>query len=98
MADLTDLVRRRLWELGRSPDQASQRTGWLIPPATMERLARSSRSFITEGLARPLARALDVTENRVRRAAGLPQVPDARADISTGPHLRLVGSDCRPTD
>jgi hypothetical protein len=64
----------------------------------MERLARSSRSFITEGLARPLARALDVTENRVRRAAGLPQVPDARADISTGPHLRLVGSDCRPTD
>ena len=94
MADLTDLVRRRLWELGRSPAQASQRTGWLIPPVTMEMLARSSRSFITEGLARPLARALDVTENRVRRAAGLAQVPDPRADISTGPHLRLVGRDC----
>ncbi len=94
MADLTDLVRRRLWELGRSPEQASQRIGWLIPPATMARLARSGRSFITEGLAHPLARALDVTESRVRRAAGLPQVPDPRADISTGPHLRLVGRDC----
>ena len=93
MADLTDLVRRRLWELGRTPAQASQRTGWLIPPVTMEMLARSSRSFITEGLARPLARALDVTENRVRRAAGLAQVSDPRADISTGPHLRLVGRD-----
>jgi hypothetical protein len=94
VADLTDLVQRRLWELGRSPDQASQRSGWVIPPATMERLARTGRSFITEGLARPLARALDVTENRVRRVAGLPQVPDARADVNTGPHLRLVGRDC----
>jgi hypothetical protein len=37
-----------------------------------------------------LARALGVSENRVRRAAGLPQVADARADIATRPHLRLV--------
>jgi hypothetical protein len=27
----------------------------------------------------------------VRRAAGLPQVPDERESITTRPHLRLVG-------
>jgi hypothetical protein len=42
------------------------------------------RSFISEGLAEILARALGVPENRVRRAAGLPQVKDPREDIETG--------------
>jgi hypothetical protein len=51
------------------------------------------RSFISEGLAEFLARALDVPENRVRRAAGLPPVPDARESITTRPHLRLLRSD-----
>jgi hypothetical protein len=35
-------------------------------------------SFISEGLAEFLARALEVPENRVRRAARLPRVPDDR--------------------
>ena len=88
---LHDLVRRRLWELGRSPDDASWRSGWVFPAETIQRMARGrGRSFISEGLAVHLARALDVPENRVRRAAGLPPVVDPIENIRTGPHLRLV--------
>ena len=47
------------------------------------------------GEAAALARALDVPENRVRRAVGLPLVEDPRADIRTGPHLRIVRDDGR---
>lgn len=89
--DLQDLVRRRLWELSRTPDDASRLSRWVIPPETLTRMARSGgTSFITDGLAEFLARALDVPENRVRRAAGLPPVPDDRESITTRPNLRLV--------
>src|SRR3954454_12302418 len=89
--DLQGLVRRRLWELARTPDEASRRSRWVVPAETIERMARiGGKSFITEGLAGFLARALEVPENRVRRAAGLPAVEDPREDIATGPHLRLV--------
>ena len=89
--DLQDLVRRRLWELARTPDDAARMARWVIPPETLKRMARTGgSSFISEGLAEFLARALDVPENRVRRAAGLPLVPDGRESISTRPHLRLV--------
>ena len=88
---LHDLVRRRLWELDRSPDDASWRSGWVFPAEALQRMARGrGRSWISEGLAVHLARALDVPENRVRRAAGLPLVDDPEASIRTGPHLRLV--------
>ncbi|WP_091945582.1 hypothetical protein [Trujillonella endophytica] len=59
----------------------------------VERLARGGASFISEGFAGPLARALDTTESRVRRVAGLPAIPDPRAGIETRPDLRVVGSD-----
>jgi hypothetical protein len=89
--DLQGLVRRRLWELARSPAEAARLSRWAVPAETIERMARvGGKSFISEGLAEFLARALGVPENRVRRAAGLPQVPDPRADIATRPHLRLV--------
>jgi hypothetical protein len=89
--DLQGLVRRRLWELARTPDEASRLARWVVPPETIERMARiEGKSFISEGLAEFLARALAVPENRVRRAAGLPEVHDPRADVATGPHLRLV--------
>ena len=89
--DLQGLVRRRLWELARTPDEASRIARWAVPPETIERMARiGGKSFISEGIAEFLARALAVPENRVRRAAGLPEVEDPRADIATGPHLRLV--------
>jgi len=92
--DLQQLVRRRLWELTMTADEASRRSRWVVPAETIERMARrGGRSFISEGLARHVARALGVTENRVRRAAGLPPVEDPRADITTGPHLRLVRVD-----
>jgi hypothetical protein len=92
--DLQDLVRRRLWELSRTPDDASRLSRWVIPPETLARMARTGgTSFITDGLAEFLARALDVPENRVRRAAGLPAVADERESISTRPHLRLVRGD-----
>jgi hypothetical protein len=62
-----------------------------VPPELIHRLgAHGSTSFISERLAGPLARALDVPENRVRRAAGLAPVDDPRASVPTGPHLRLV--------
>jgi hypothetical protein len=89
--DLQELVRRRLWELARSPEEASRVSRWVVPPETIQRMARiGGKSFISEGLAEFLARALEVPENRVRRAAGLPAVDDPRADIATGPHLRVI--------
>ncbi|NEK59013.1 hypothetical protein GCU56_14170 [Geodermatophilus sabuli] len=88
--DLQGLVRRRLWELGVTADEASRRSRWVVPAQTIQRMAqRGGRSFISAGLARHLARALGVPENRVRRAAGLPPV-DPGETIATGPHLRLV--------
>ena len=89
--DLQSLVRRRLWELSRSAEEASRVSRWVIPPEIIQRMARAGgASFISEGLARFLARAIEVPENRVRRAAGLPEVEDPRADIATGPHLRVI--------
>jgi len=89
--DLQDLVRRRLWVLAIAPDEASARSRLIVPTETIRRMARrEGRSFISEGLAKYLARALDVPENRVRRAAGLPELDDPRATITTGPHLRLI--------
>jgi len=89
--DLQNLVRRRLWELARSADEAARLSRWVVPPETLKRMARTGgTSFITEGLAEFLARALEVPENRVRRAAGLPKIPDDRESITTRPHLRLV--------
>ena len=92
--DLQELVRRRLWELARTASEASRFSRWVVPPETLERMShRGGRSFISEGLAEFLARALDVPENRVRRAAGLPPVPDERESITTRPHLRVLRSD-----
>jgi hypothetical protein len=87
--DLQSLIRRRLWELARTGEEAARRARWVLPPETVERLARG-RSFITEGLAPYLAQALHVPENRVRKAAGLPLVPDERLNITTQPHIWLV--------
>ena len=50
--DLQDLVRRRLWELARTADDASRFSRWVVPPETLKRMARSGgTSFISEGLA-----------------------------------------------
>ena len=89
---LQRLVRRRLWELGVTADEASRRSRGIVPSGVIERMASlGGTSFIREGLAHHLARALGVPENRVRRAAGLPQIHDPRANITTRPHLTLVG-------
>ena len=87
--DLQSLIRRRLWELARTGEEAARRARWVLPVETVERLSRG-RSFITEGLAPYLAQALQVPENRVRKAAGLPLVPDNQANITTQPHIWLV--------
>ena len=95
--ELQDLVRRRLWELARTVEEASVRSR-VLSAETFRRMAqRGGRTFISEGLAEHLARALDVPENRVRRAAGLPPVPDDRESISTRPRLRLIRSGDRET-
>jgi hypothetical protein len=87
--DLQSLIRRRLWELARTGEEAARRARWVLPAETVDRLTRG-KSFITEGLAPYLAQALHVPENRVRKAAGLPLVPDERANITTQPHIWLV--------
>ena len=89
--DLQDLVRRRLWEARLTVHEASRRARGAVAPEVLERLGRTGgQAFISPALARHLARALDVPENRVRRAAGLPEVADLREEEPTGPHLRLV--------
>src|SRR3954447_12066024 len=89
--DLPSLVRRRLLELGITAEQASRMAHWAVAPETIEHLATGRRSgMVSDRLADALARALGVPENRVRRAAGLPEVPDLRASIETTPHLRLI--------
>lgn len=88
--DLQSLIRRRLWELARTADEATRRARWALPAETVDKLARHGRSFITEGLVPCLAQALHVPENRVRKAAGLPLVPDPRENITTRPHIWLV--------
>ena len=97
--DLQSLIRRRLWELARTADEAAKRARWVLPAETVDRLARArGRSFITEGLAPYLAQALHVPENRVRKAAGLPLIPDDRENITTKPHLWLVKKNDQPED
>ncbi len=94
--DLQRLVQRRLLELGGDAQDASRRSCWAITAQTIERMAHGHhRRPVSERLAEALARALDVPENRVRRAVGLPLVEDPRADIRTGPHLRVVRDDGR---
>jgi transcriptional regulator with XRE-family HTH domain len=94
---LQELVQRRLLELGGTVEEASRRSSWAVAPQTIARIAHGRHSgMISERLAAALAAALDVPENRVRRAAGLPLVEDPRADIRTGPHLRVVRDDDRP--
>ena len=87
--DLQDLVRRRLWELARSADDAARLVPLGHPPETFKRMARTGgTSFITEGLAGFLARALEVPENRVRRAAGYPR---SRTTARASPRARTWG-------
>ena len=94
--DLQRLVRRRLLELSSSAQAASRGAQWAIAPETITRIADGRHcGMLSERLAAALARALDVPENRVRRAVGLPLVEDPRADIRTGPHLRVVRDDGR---
>ena len=64
---LQRLVRRRLWELGVTADETSHRSRGIVPAWVIERMANfGGSSFIREGLAAHLARALGVPENRVR--------------------------------
>jgi hypothetical protein len=89
--DLQDLVQRRLQELDITAEEASERSGWTVPAETIDALSRiGGKSFISEPFASRLALAIDVPENRVRRASGLPLLRDERESIRTGPHLRLL--------
>ena len=48
--DLSQLVRRRLWELARSADEASLRASRILSAETISRIARhGGSSFISEG-------------------------------------------------
>jgi hypothetical protein len=90
--DLRRLVQRRLFELDVTPEQASLRSRGAVPRETIRQLAHGLWPVhLSDGLARALARALDVTEYRVRRAAGLPVMEPSSE--RTRPHLRVVGRE-----
>jgi hypothetical protein len=87
--DLADLVRRRLFELGLGAQDLVRRSRGEVPRDTIRDLARGlTPAHVTDRLAGALARALDVTEYRVRKAAGLPVREPFTAH--TRPHLRVV--------
>jgi hypothetical protein len=84
--DLERLVRRRLFELGLTPEGVTRRSGGLIPRETIRGLVRGQHAFrLGDDFAAVLARALEVTEYRVRKAAGLsvrePFVAGTRPDL-----------------
>jgi hypothetical protein len=90
--DLADLVRRRLFELELSPDQVAARSRGAVPRETIRGLAGGLASVhLSDRLAGALARALEVTEHRLRRAAGLPNREPFTT--RTRPHLRVVPRD-----
>ena len=91
--DLHRLVWCRLFELGMTAEQASLRTQGVLSKEAVRGLAEGTSSvYVSDRVARALARSLDVTEHRVRLAAGLPVEEPALAN--TRPHLRLVrGTD-----
>ncbi|GAB4083014.1 hypothetical protein GCU67_08085 [Modestobacter muralis] len=87
--DLQRLIWRRLFELGLTAEEASARTLGVVSKEAVRGLVGGRTSvYVNDRVARALARALDVPENRVRRTAGLP-VEEAES-ARTGPHLRIV--------
>jgi hypothetical protein len=90
--DLRQLVQRRLFELQVSVRQASLRSRGVVPQAVIRAIVQGLRPIgLTDRLVAALARALDVPEYRVRRAAGLPTAEPAIE--RTRPNLRLVGRE-----
>ena len=89
--ELQALVQRRLQELAITPEEASMRAdGAMAPQAIADLAVGRGPSNISDRFALALAVALNVPEMRVRRVAGLPEIPDPRAAIDTVPHLRLI--------
>jgi hypothetical protein len=90
--DLRHLVARRLVELQTTLQQVSLRSRGALPGQTLRALAHGLLPVrLTDRTVAALARALDVPEYRVRRAAGLPVEEPMPAH--TRPDLRLVGRD-----
>jgi len=88
--DLHRLVWCRLFELGMTAEQASERTHGVLSKDAVRGLADGTASvYVSDRVARALARSLDVTEHRVRLAAGL--AVEEPALSNTRPHLRVVG-------
>jgi hypothetical protein len=90
--DLRNLVQRRLFELQSTLQQATMRSRGALPRETLRAITHGLLPVgLTERLVTALARAIDVPEYRVRRAAGLPA---AEPMIErTRPDLRVVGRD-----
>ena len=91
MADgeLYRLIWRRLFELGRTAEEASARTDGVLSKEALRGLADGTASlYVNDRVARALARSLEVNELRVRRAAGLTAGEPVLEP--TRPHLRIV--------
>ena len=95
--ELQRLIWRRLFELGLTADEAARRTrGTLSKEAIRGLVEGRSSAYVSDRVARALARSLDLTEHRVRTAAGLPAVEPTLDD--TRPHLWLVGGSANRPD
>ena len=87
--DLQRLIWRRLFELGLTAEEASVRTQGVVSKEAVRGLVGGRTSvYVSDRVARALAKALDVPEHRVRRTAGLPVEEPQTA--RTRPHLRIV--------
>jgi hypothetical protein len=88
--DLRNLVQRRLFELQSTLQQASMRSRGALPRETLRAIAHGLLPLgLSDRLVSALARAIDVPEHRVRRAAGLPAAEPLVEH--TRPDLRVVG-------
>ncbi|MGY1839095.1 MULTISPECIES: hypothetical protein [unclassified Modestobacter] len=89
---LQRLIWRRMFEMGLSAEEAAQRTeGALSKEAIRGLVAGRMSVYVSDRVARALARSLGVPEHRVRRAAGLPVTEPV--GVHTQPHLRIVGRE-----
>ena len=87
--DLQRLIWRRLFELGLTAEEASLRTRGVLSKEAVRGLVGGRTSvYVSDRVARAIARALDVPEHRVRESAGMPVEDPDQPD--TRPHLRVV--------
>ena len=93
--DLQGLVRRRLWELARTPAEAARLGAGPLPAETIERMARrGGTSFISEGMASSWPAH---SASRRTASAARPVCRRSRTPAPTSPRARTCDSSATRT-